>query len=115
MIRLSPLSALCSAKKLTAAIEAGLGLESFLKVGPEEVFGSHEVLRVFAIERELLAEAHYGPVDFKQNRHTGAAGNVRTSSRFVCGAVVLIQLRFKSCDLPVRSARRFCRFDFDGL
>jgi hypothetical protein len=35
-------------------------------MGPEELLCSHEVLRVLAIDRKLLAEAHYGPVDFKE-------------------------------------------------
>jgi hypothetical protein len=33
---------------------------------PDEVFGSHEPLRVVEIYRNFLAEADYGRVDFKQ-------------------------------------------------
>jgi hypothetical protein len=35
-------------------------------MAPEEIFGSHELLRVVEIYRELLAEADYEPVDFKR-------------------------------------------------
>ncbi len=38
----------------------------FAPFGPEEIFGSREVLRALAIDRKLLAEADYGPVDFER-------------------------------------------------
>jgi hypothetical protein len=34
-------------------------------MAPEEIFGSHELLRVVEIYRNPLAEADYGRVDFK--------------------------------------------------
>jgi hypothetical protein len=34
-------------------------------MGPDEVLGSREVLRVVAIDGALLREAHYGPEEYK--------------------------------------------------
>jgi hypothetical protein len=46
-------------------------------MGREEVFEGHELLRGFAIDRKLLAEADYEPVGFKQEGRNDRAGTRR--------------------------------------
>jgi hypothetical protein len=60
MAQPSPLSALCTANEVAVVIEADL------RMAPDEVFGSHGLVRIVEINRKLLAEADHGRVDFKR-------------------------------------------------
>jgi hypothetical protein len=46
-------------------------------MGREEAFEGREVLRRFAIDRKLLAEADHEPVGFKQGGRNDRAGTRR--------------------------------------
>jgi hypothetical protein len=64
-----PLSALCTANEVAVAIETGPRVESFLNAKGwlrTRVFGSHGLVRIVEINRNFLAEADYGRVDFKR-------------------------------------------------
>ena len=57
----------CTGDEVAATLEAVLRQKSVCKqmVGKKDVISGRDEREVVAIERKLLAEADYGPVDFK--------------------------------------------------